>query len=207
MNGNRLFLLDGLTDEELSRCKDLAETEELSFVKGEIIYDPKSAQRALAYVVEGQVRVCHGRVVMNDLVAGDVFGAAALFGSCEPYPSTVMALTPCRILLIPQETVSRWMAAVPQVGENYVRFLSDRIRFLNRRLSTLTAGQSDGKLWRYLLAHRDAGGVVLLPGGMTELAERLDMGRSSLYRSMDALTEAGRIRREGKRIYVLKTEE
>lgn len=207
MKSNRLFLLEGLTDEEMIRCRDLAETEELSFAKGEIIYDPKSAQRALAYVVEGQVRVCHGRVVMNDLVAGDVFGAAALFGSCEPYPSTVTALTSCRILLIPQETVSRWMAAVPQVGENYVRFLSDRIRFLNRRLSTLTAGQSDGKLWRYLLAHRDAEGVVLLPGGMTELAERLDMGRSSLYRSMDALTEAGRIRREGKRIYVLKTEE
>ena len=207
MKNNRLFLLEGLTDEEMIRCRELAETEELTFAKGEIIYDPKSAQRALAYVVEGQVRVCHGRVVMNDLVSGDVFGAAALFGSSEPYPSTVMALTPCRILLIPQETVSRWMAAVPQVGENYVRFLSDRIRFLNRRLSTLTAGQSDGKLWRYLLAHRDADGVVLLPGGMTELAERLDMGRSSLYRSMDALTEAGRIRREGKRIYVLKTEE
>lgn len=202
-----LFLFEGLTNEEVSRCRQLADVEERFFPKGETIYDPENACRALAFVLEGQVRVCHGRVVMNDLSAGDVFGAAALYGSSEPYPSTVMAVTPCRILLIPQETVSRWMTAVPKVGENYVRFLSDRIRFLNRRLSTLTAGQTDGKLWKYLLAHRDEDGVVTLSGGMTELAERLDMGRSSLYRSLDALTDAGRIRRQGKHIILLKTEE
>ncbi len=99
------------------------------------------------------------------------------------------------------------MAAVPRVGENYVTFLSDRIRFLNRRLSTLTAGQTDGKLWRYLLAHRGEDGVVSLPGGMTGLAETLNMGRSSLYRSLDALTAAGRICRQGKQIIVNHKEE
>lgn len=207
MENPTFFLLDGLTEEEVARCRQMADAEVLSFGKGETIYDPENAHRALAFVLEGHVRVCHGRVVMNDLYAGDVFGAAALYGSCEPYPSTVMAATPCRIQLIPQETVSRWMTAVPKVGENYVRFLSDRIRFLNRRISTLTAGQTDGKLWKYLLAHRDADGVVTLSGGMTELAERLDMGRSSLYRSLDALTDAGCIRRQGKQIIVLKTEE
>ena len=144
---------------------------------------------------------------MNDLLVGDVFGVAALFGSDEEYPSTVIAETDCDILFIPQETVVRWMASVPRVAENYVRFLSDRIRFLNLRLSTLTAGQADGKLWRWLLAHRDENGVVTVTDGMSELAERLDMGRSSLYRSLDALTALGRIRRERKKIYILRTEE
>lgn len=202
-----LFLFDGLTEDEVCMCRKTAHTQELSYCKGETIYSPESAKKALALVLEGHVRVWQGRVVMNDLLAGDVFGVAALFGSEEDYPSTVVAETDCRILLIPQETVVRWMATVPRVAENYVGFLSDRIRFLNLRLSTLTAGQSDGKLWRYLLAHRDEHGVVTLQGGMTELAERLDMGRSSLYRSMDALTELGRIRRERKKIYILRTEE
>ena len=79
-------------------------------------------------------------------------------------------------------------------------FLSDRIRFLNRRLATLTAGQTDDKLWRYLQAHRDAGGVVELPEGMAGLAEHLGMGRSSLYRSLETLIESGLIRREKKQI-------
>ena len=119
----------------------------------------------------------------------------------------MVAETDCSILFIPQDVVVRWMSSVPRVAENYVRFLSDRIRFLNLRLSTLTAGQADGKLWRWLLAHRDENGVVTVTDGMSELAERLDMGRSSLYRSLDALTEVGRIRREKKKIYILRTEE
>ncbi len=201
-----LFLMNGLTAEEIEICTDLADVQVQIYEKGDIIYDRKNVCRALAFVLEGRARVSHGRVIMNDLVAGDVFGAAALYGSSEPYPSTVVAITDCRIALIPQETVSKWMAAVPKVGENYVRFLSDRIRFLNRRLSTLTAGQSDGKLWRYLQAHKDEDGVVTVSGGMTALAERLDMGRSSLYRSLDVLLEAGRIRRNGKQIILVNTE-
>ena len=202
-----LFLLDGLTEKEREKCRQMAQTQDQHFCKGEAIYTRDEAQKALALVLDGHVRVWQGRVVMNDLLAGDVFGVAALFGSDEEYPSTVVAETDCHILFISQDTVVRWMASVPRVAENYVRFLSDRIRFLNLRLSTLTAGQADGKLWRWLLAHRDEHGVVTVTDGMSELAERLDMGRSSLYRSLDALTALGRIRRERKKIYILRTEE
>ena len=201
-----LFLLDGLTPDEVECCRQMAAPQELSFGKGEVIYDADRVQRALAFIVEGHARVLFDRVVMNDLYPGDVFGAAALYGQQDTYPSVVMAVTPCRVVLLSQDTVSRWMAAVPLVGENYVRFLSDRIRFLNRRLSTLTAGQTEGRLWRYLLAHRGDTGVVRIDG-MSALAERLDMGRSSLYRSLDALIEAGMIRREGKNIFIEKLEE
>lgn len=204
---NTLFLLRGLTEEEAARCWQMAQSEECAYSKGQVVYDAGLARPALALVLEGNLRVLHGKVVMNDLHPGDVFGAAALFGGGEPYPSTVVAASACRVLLIPQETVTAWMAAVPQVGENYVRFLSDRIRFLNRRLSTLTAGQTDGKLWRYLVVHSDDAGVVRLPGGMTGLAECLDMGRSSLYRCLDSLTAQGKIRREGKTIVIINREE
>ena len=207
MNFNSLFLFMGLTEREKDICRRMALTQEKNYGKGEIIYSRDGAQKALALVLNGHVRVMQGRVVMNDLLTGDVFGVAALFGSDEDYPSTVVAESECKILFIPQETVVRWMATVPRVAENYVRFLSNRIRFLNLRLSTLTAGQTDGKLWRYLLDHRDENGVVTVKEGMSELAERLDMGRSSLYRSLDALTEIGRIRREKKKIYILRTEE
>lgn len=207
MKLDSLFLFEGLTESERDKCYKMAQTEEKSYCKGDPIYSRFHAQKALAVILHGHVRVLQGRVVMNDLLAGDVFGVAALFGSEEEYPSTVVAETDCRILFIPQETVIHWMASVPRVAENYVRFLSNRIRFLNLRLSTLTAGQADGKLWRYLLANRDENGVVTVTDGMSELAERLDMGRSSLYRSLDSLTEIGRIRRVRKKIYILKTEE
>lgn len=204
---NDLFLLQGLSDTEKAYCWQTAQQEECAFVKGQVVYDAGHARPALALVLSGRLRVLHGKVTMNELLPGDVFGAAALFSGGEEYPSTVVAATDCRVLLIPQETVSAWMASIPRVAENYVRFLSGRIRFLNRRLSTLTAGQTDGKLWHYLLAHADEDGVVHQPGGMTGLAERLDMGRSSLYRCLDSLTQRGMIRREGKTIVIINREE
>lgn len=207
MERDRLFLFEGLSPTEKSRCWDIDGGEEEAFAKDEVIYDSDRAKRALALVLEGSVRVLHGRVVMNELHAGDVFGAAALFGEEDPFPTTVAARTDCRVLFIPQTTVSAWMAAVPRVGENYIRFLSDRIRFLNRRLATLTAGHTDGKLWRYLLAHRDENGIVHLTGGIGELAKALNMGRSSLYRGLDALAADGKIARHGKEIKIILKEE
>lgn len=207
MQRDRLFLLEGLSPTEKSSCWEIDGGEEIAFAKGDVIYDNGNAKRALALVLEGSVRILHGRVVMNELVAGDVFGAAALFGEGDHFPTTVKAHTHCRILFIPQATVSAWMAVVPRVGENYIRFLSDRIRFLNRRLATLTAGQTDGKLWRYLLAHRDENGIVRLSGGISELANALNMGRSSLYRGLDALSADEKIIRHGKEIHIISKEE
>ncbi len=202
----RLFLLEGLSpDAEQSYWRQV--TERHRYQRGDTIYDSALARAALAVVLSGEVCVYHGRVVMNILRAGDVFGAAALYGLQEAYASRVVADSECEVAFIPQETVSRWMASEPRVAENYVRFLSDRIRFLNRRLATLTAGQTDGKLWRYLLAYADDEGVVRISGGMTELAKRLNMGRSSLYRSLDSLADDGRIARDGREIRIIHKEE
>ena len=62
--------------------------------------------------------------------------------------------------------------------------------------------KADERLTGYLLAHRGEDGQVTLPGSLLELAQSLNIGRSSLYRSLDALTQSGAIRRQGRRIYV-----
>ena len=206
MAESRLFLLEGLSQEAQQQCWGQI-TDRRTYHRGDVIYDSTLVQAALAVILSGEVCVYHGRVVMNVLRAGDVFGAAAIYGQDEPYASRVVADSACEVVFVPQETVSRWMASEPRIAENYIRFLSDRIRFLNRRLATLTAGQTDGKLWRYLLAYAGADGVVRLSGGMTELAKRLNMGRSSLYRSLDSLADAGRIVRDGREIRIIHKEE
>lgn len=207
MNDIPLFLLKGLPQEVAQRYWNQAVASPRDYTRGDVIYDSRTAQRALAVILRGQVTVLHGRVKMNSLQEGDVFGAAALFGGTESYASRVMARTACRVAFIPQETVSDWMANEPVVAANYVRFLSDRIRFLNRRLATLTAGHTDGRLWKHLLTCKGEDGWVRLPGGMAELARSLDMGRSSLYRSLDALVAAGHIVRQGKNIRILQEDE
>lgn len=136
---------------------------------------------------------------MSVLEPGDLFGAAALFHE-ETYAVTLTAQRSCTLLLLPQALVEDLMARFPQVGRNYVAYLSGRIRFLSGKIETLTAGHVEGKLAQYLLAHTREGWAEC---SATGLAKRLGVGRASLYRAFDTLTQLGLIRRDGKRIQVL----
>lgn len=201
-----LFLLEGLDGETRRRLWAQAPCP-VRFEKGEAIYSCHAFRRALGLLLQGEVQIYRAgedgrRVVMNRLKAGDVFGAAALFGEAASYVTEIAALRPCVVLFLSQELVTAWMRAHFTVAENYIRFLTGRIRFLNGKIAGFTGGQADERLTGYLLTHRGEDGQVALPGSLLELAQSLNIGRSSLYRSLDALTESGAIRRQGRRIYV-----
>ena len=201
-----LFLLQGLSEEE-RRTLWAGAPLPVRFEKGESIYSCHAFRRALGVMLQGEAQVWRAgedgrRVVMNRLPAGRVFGAAALFGECEAYVTEISALRRCAVLFVSQQQASDWMRGHYAIAENYIRFLSGRIRFLNQKIAEFTDGQTEDRLVRYFLDHRSGDGRVILPGSLTELAQTLNIGRSSLYRSLDALTASGAVRREGRRIFV-----
>lgn len=201
-----LFLLNGLSSAQ--QQERIAEAPvPVRFARGEPIYTTRRFHRALGLVLSGEIRVfCPGeterRVVMNCLKAGNVFGAAALYGEEERYVSDLVAHRVTDVWFLPQSLVAAWMQADFRMAENYIRFLTGRIRFLNQRIAEFTDGQADNRLLRYLLEHRQEDGAIRLPGSMVELAQTLNIGRSSLYRALDELTRSGWIRREGRRLYM-----
>ncbi len=201
-----LFLLQGLSEEE-RRTLWAGAPLPVRFEKGESIYSCHAFRRALGVMLQGEAQVWRAgedgrRVVMNRLPVGSVFGAAALFGECEAYVTEISALRRCAVLFVSQQQASDWMRGHYAIAENYIRFLSGRIRFLNQKIAEFTDGQTEDRLVRYFLDHRSGDGRVILPGSLTELAQTLNIGRSSLYRSLDALTASGAVRREGRRIFV-----
>ena len=91
------------------------------------------------------------------------------------------------------------LAGHTHIRENYLRYLTGRIRFLSGRLQSLTQSGAEGKLARYLLsAARD--GVLSCPA--TQLSQRLGISRASIYRAFAALEEGGLITRTGKTIRI-----
>ena len=200
------FLWNGLSDAyAASVLRELPVPE--TFEKGALIFSGERFRRALAMILAGEVQVYRTegdgrRIVMNRLSSGRVFGAAALFGDEDAYATEIEALCPTTLLFISQETMSACIARYPQVAENYIRFLSDRIRFLNRKIAGFTGGPTGNRLYRYLLEHRKPDGSVSVPVSMVELAQSLNIGRSSLYRSFDSLEKDGWIRRDGRTIYI-----
>lgn len=170
--------------------------------KGEVIYDPRHFQRCLGVVLEGTVQVNKGTLIMSVLGQGDLFGAAALFHQRPDYATTLTARSRCALLFFPQELVEEWMERWPQVGRNYVTYLSQRIWFLSGKIDALTAGTAQRKLAQYLLEHA-AGGGVKLDCPVAGLAGRLGVSRASLYRAMDELRDQGAISHRGRTIRIL----
>ena len=189
--------------EEAALCQYLQSLPEpVNYGKGEIVYNYENFDRCIGVVLSGELQVCQvaddRRVQINRLSAGSLFGVAALFGECETYVSEITASKSCRIAFLSQEWISDLMKQDFRIAENYIRFLSDRIRFLNRRIVSFTGGQTENRVLQYLLERKNEDGSVNMPRSMVEMANTLNMGRSSLYRSLDTLEKSGMIKRVGK---------
>ena len=162
-----------------------------------IVYSPQHFRRSLGVVLSGQLQVTKGSLAVSVLEPGDLFGAAALYSDEPEFASTITARGPSRCLMLEQQLVDRLLAEHGQIRENYLRYLTGRIRFLSGRLQTLAQPGVEGKLARYLLAN----GGSSCPA--TELCQRLGVSRASLYRAFAALEDSGLIVRKGKTITVI----
>ena len=175
------------------------------FQKNQIIFDETHFMRCLGIILVGTVRVDKEtpdgkRMKMSDLSPGECFGAASMFSSREVYATRLMAQDSTEILFIPEEVILWAMHRNFHITENYIRYLSNRIWFLNEKISGLTAGSVDQRVSVFLMDQCDASGRLI--SSMTELSRQLNIGRASLYRALDALEEKGLIRREGKQLFI-----
>ncbi len=196
------FLFEGAADAVLYAADD--EGCRVQVVeKGETIYTPREFDRALGILLSGRIQVSKEGYVVSVLEPGEVFGAAALFNSRRDYATTLTALAPCRAVLLSQRLMNGVMAREAAVAGNYIRYLSGRIRFLEGKLDSLLAPDAKRKLGQYLLERR-VGDRVILDCSMSSLAHRLDLGRTSLYRAFEALTEVGAVEKKGREIRILK---
>ena len=128
-------------------------------------------------------------------------------GGRRACPIHCNAVVPCaRILFFPQPSVSA-LIRDPRIAENYIRYLCGRIHFLSGKIDSLIAGTGERKVAQYLLSQLEGGAEMLrLSCSLTDLAERLHMGRASLYRAFDHLSSEGILEKRGRTIQVLDLE-
>lgn len=130
-------------------------------------------------------------------ISGEVFGSASIFGDWKKSMSSIIASQNCEVLYISESTFCELLKKYPQMSINYITFLSDKIRFLNRKLDAFTAKSTEEKLYEFLLSLVDCDGNVNLEFGIAELARRMKVGRTSIYRDISSLETKGLISRDG----------
>lgn len=175
--------------------------------KGERLSD---ASTSLFLILDGSASVCGSTkskpVILNTLKKGRVFGMASLFG--ERCGSTyVEAKENCTYACITQECVEELLKSDIGFTKNYICFLSDKIRFLNKKIAFFTSGSAEKKVAGYILSLPMENNTVRLEMNMSKLAQNLDIGRASLYRAFDSLEESCFISRDNNIIRISSPEE
>ena len=144
--------------------------------------------------------------VLLHAIIDALFGAAALFNSQGEYVTQITAIEHSRILFLPQRLIKRMIEREPEIAENYIRYLSERILFLNRKIYFLTAGTAEQRLASFLLDNLSEGEYSEMPMPMHRLADALNMSRASLYRAFDLLIESGAVSKQGKLVCISNAE-
>jgi len=201
-----LFLWENLSDTEKSEIMDILPLPE-NFSKGAQIYSKANFKRALGLLLAGHIIIRptnDNSTVIKETFSPGVFGVAALFGP-EAYISEITAAENCVIVFISEETLKALMQQDFRICENYIRFITERIQFLNREISIFTTGSAEAKLLNFVNENHN-GKEILFPKSMTALSKTLAIGRSNLYRALDTLEENGIIYRLGDKWYFKCTE-
>ena len=174
------------------------------FADGDVIF-ADGTPAALGVLVRGGAEIIRagagGEVLLRTLDAGDVFGAATLFGR-ESAGTLVRARGGACAVFLGRAAVEAVFAADPRTAIGYIAFLSEKIGFLNARLSTFTAESAEARLAGYLLRASDDRDAFVSALPLSRLADLLGLGRASLYRAFDALCAAGAIEKEQRKIYI-----
>lgn len=200
-----IFLFKGLNESEFEHATAVLSSP-VTFKKGEIIYSSEHFKSAIGYILKGKaVAVANNGSLlhMNTFEEGSCFGVAALFGESNQYVSSILAKRDCEIQFITEEELQKLFALYPICSINYIKFLSEKIRFLNKKLDMLSRPSGEDTVYNYLSSQRDDDGIAQIPKSMTLVAKTLGIGRATLYRSLDALEIKGKILRENKIIKVI----
>ena len=111
----------------------------------------------------------------------------------------------CRAVELSRALVTQALMEGGTFSVNLVEFLLGRVVFLNKKITALSGHTAASRLELYLAENavqKDGVSQVQLPFSLSEFAEHLCVGRASLYRTLDAMEQQGRIRRKGRTIYL-----
>ncbi len=194
------FLFTGLDESEIQTLTAPL-GEPVTFNKGDTIYSEEKYRNALGILLEGGAAAYSGRVIKRKFGEGDTFGAAAVLSRDAQYISKITAEKKCVIRFIDENTLLHWFSLNHKVAVNYISFLSDKIRYLNKKISQFSSNSAESKLLCYFKANATDGEVEVQ--SMSFLAKATGMGRTSLYRALEALENAGSIERNKNIIKVI----
>ena len=202
------FLLSDLDENTLSSIKKTLHFDVLEFEPGDLIYSDERFDKSVGFVLKGECTVERPKsdgqaLILNILSDFDSFGILAVFSCEEKFPTQIRAKKKSRVLFLSKDGVVGLIQKSPQIALNIIKFMSNKISFLNDKILTFSSDNVEQKTANeLLLMHRKNNGQSFALN-CKKTAESLNYGRASLYRAIEALESKGIIKYENKIITIL----
>ncbi len=200
----KIPLFSVLSDKEISKL--IEESEVSVFSAGEEI-NSNTASHSVKVILSGSASVTKKNgdkeLLMRVVPSGGILGVASLFTEKPKSLSFIKAIKETTVIFISSETVQRLVSENKGFAENYIRLLTAKIQFLNNRVKAYTSKSAESRLAFHILSlDEEHTGRVDVGVSKTNLADMLDVGRASLYRALDTLTEKKIIKYEKNEIII-----
>ena len=202
------FLLKNLKENEKSEIVSTFSSP-VCFKKGETVYNNTKFKSAIGYIVKGAATAVsdnQNHTHLKTFSKGMSFGAAALFGGNDCYISKITAKTDLEVLFITENELAVIFEKYPQTAINYITFLSEKVRFLNKKLNVVSCSGTENTVLKHLTSLADQNGDINNFKNMSLVAKSLGISRASLYRALSDLEQNGYIIKENNYIKVIKNE-
>lgn len=202
----RSFLFSGLAEEEIADILNENSPTVRCFKRGELIYSSANGEGSVGFVLSGRCeirldRAEKGRTVLNILSESDSFGVLSVFSDDE-FPTHIYATKNSEILFFTAEQIKHFVNNYSQISANLIKFLANRISFLNKKIATFSGNRVEDRLAAFLLNEIDKHGTFEFPFNCNKTAEEINAGRASVYRALASLEESGLITMSEKIIYI-----
>lgn len=156
--------------------------------KGQVLCSEGDPGDDLIVLEEGRVRVCRfssagHEIVLADIDAPGTFGELALVDGA-PRAATVIAGTDVRVRYLHRQVLLDLVTREPSVAIALMQGMAAMVRATNERLSDILSLDVPGRLAKWLLAHHDADGRILLGQSQEGLARAIGTTRVSVNRTL-----------------------
>ncbi len=191
-------LFNGVREDTLTHLYLHEGSQKLHKEKGEALLRAGDKNDALILILKGKAEARKGSVLLRIFSAGDVTGVSTLFGGNEVMESDIIAQSRLEAAVFPRDAVRAALKEDASFSENYIAFLSSRIRFLNSVISRCTDGEPHQRVARLLEEIASEKGPCFSLNA-SKACVALDISRATFYRALSLLQQKGAIVRcEGK---------
>ena len=179
----------------------------IEYQRSKTLFTSSHFEKGIYFILDGKCEILSMHdtkaVVINTLAKYDSFGALTLFGKEKEYPTEIKAVKKTRVIFFSKETVLHLLEKYSLISRNLFEFLTERIYFLNSKISSFTKGSVEAKLALYLLEQYKKNNSTDVKLNFKKCSEILGNGRASVYRAIATLTEKGCILVEDKIITII----